>query len=149
MRIGELAAEAGVNLQTIRFYERRGLLREPPRLMSGYRSYTPQAVRTIRFIKGCQALGFTLSEIAELLHARDSISVDAISVRTMAEAKVRDINERIKGLQNMRDELSSLLSRCTCGTGEAACPALEAIGQPKAVEIRPTRSRSAALFTDE
>lgn len=144
MRIGELAAEAGVNLQTIRFYERRGLLREPPRLMSGYRSYSAQAVRTIRFIKRCQALGFSLTEIAELLQVRDRSSVDAVRVRAMAEAKVRDINERIRGLQNMRDELSRLLSRCTCGTGQTACPALEAIDQPESMELRTSRTLAAA-----
>lgn len=138
MRIGELAAEAGVNLQTIRFYERRGLLREPPRLMSGYRTYSAEAVRTIRFIKRCQGLGFTLTEIAELLQVRERRSVNAARVRTMAEAKVQDIDERIRGLQNMRDELSRLLSRCTCGTGPTVCPALEAMDQHESLEARPS-----------
>jgi len=144
MRIGELAAEAGVNLQTIRFYERRGLLRKPPRLMSGYRTYSVEAVRTIRFIKRCQGLGFTLTEIAELLQVRERRPANAARVRAMAEAKVQDINERIRGLQNMCDELSRLLAVCTCGQGPSVCPALEAIDQHQSLEARPARTWAAA-----
>ena len=67
MRSAQVAAEAGVNLQTLRYYERRGLLPEPPRLESGYRAYHPNAVRTVRFVKTAQRLGFTLEEIESLL----------------------------------------------------------------------------------
>ena len=140
MRIGELAAEAGVNLQTIRFYERRGLLREPPRLMSGYRTYSPEAVRTIRFIKRCQRLGFSLAEITELLLERERRSANAAKVRAMAEAKLRDIDEHIGELQTMRDELRRLLARCTCGVGPSICPALEAIDRHESLEARSSRA---------
>jgi MerR family transcriptional regulator, mercuric resistance operon regulatory protein len=140
MRIGELAAEAGVNLQTIRFYERRGLLRQPPRLLSGYRVYSAEAVRTIRFIKRCQGLGFKLSEIAELIQAREGVSADASRVRALAEAKVQDIGERIRGLEDMRDQLSRLLDGCTCGKSSAICPALEGLDRPERSNARPSRT---------
>jgi DNA-binding transcriptional MerR regulator len=143
MRIGELATEAGVNLQTIRFYERRGLLKEPPRLMSGYRTYSPAAVRTIRFIKRCQGLGFTLAEIADLLQEREQRSATA-RVREIAESKLHDIDERIRGLQNMRDELSRLLAMCTCGSGLPLCPAFEAMYPDESPSHGPSRTRTTA-----
>jgi DNA-binding transcriptional MerR regulator len=71
LRIGEVAGRAGVNVQTLRFYERRGLLPEPPRRASGYREYAPESVRRVRFIKRAQELGFTLAEVEELLRLRE------------------------------------------------------------------------------
>jgi MerR family mercuric resistance operon transcriptional regulator len=144
MRIGELATEAGVNLQTIRFYERRGLLKEPPRLISGYRIYPPETVRTVRFIKRCQKLGFTLAEIADFLQEREQRSTNGARVRAIAEAKIENIDERIRGLQNMRNEISRLLTICTCGIGLPPCPAFEVISRDESLPQEPSRTRITA-----
>jgi MerR family copper efflux transcriptional regulator len=94
MRIGEAAERGGVNLQTIRYYEREGLLPSAPRLSSGYRTFSQSTVCRLRFIKPAQELGFPLSEIRELLSLRVDTNRDRAEVRALAEAKVADIEER-------------------------------------------------------
>ena len=136
MRIGEVAAQAGVNVQTIRFYERRGLLQAPMRLTTGYRTYSPEAIRTIRFIKQSQELGFTLAEVRDLLRFLERRSGNARPVRVIAEAKIREIDERIEALQRARDELSRRLCSCECGKGQRPCLVLEVMDQTE-----PHRSR--------
>lgn len=125
MLIGELAARAGVNVQTLRFYERRGLLKKPARLSSGYRQYAVEAVKIVRFIKRNQALGFSLKEIAALLSLRDQRSGNAAQVRALAEARLRSIDEEVRRLQLMRDELATILDECKCGDQHPMCPAIE------------------------
>jgi Cu(I)-responsive transcriptional regulator len=129
MRIGKVATEAGVSVQAIRFYERHGLLSEPERLASGYRAYSADTVRIVRFIKQSQELGYTLNEVKQLLQLRERRSGNAAQVRALAEAKIRSIDERIRCLRRMRDELSSLLDACACGDAQPMCPALEALDQ--------------------
>lgn len=126
MRIGEAAAEAGVSTQTLRFYERRGLLKKPARSASGYRVYSPEAVRLVRFIRQSQELGCTLGEIARLIELRERRTGNAAEVRAMVEARLRSIDDRIERLQRMRAELSSLMDECPCGGEQSRCPALEA-----------------------
>lgn len=121
MRIGEVAALARVNVQTIRFYERRGLLRKPHRLPSGYRDYSPDAVRLIRFIKQAQGMGFTLNEIEPIVSLRETHTGSTKQIRAIAEAKIQSIDNRISRLQKMRDELSNLLKACGCGSGRSMC----------------------------
>ncbi len=99
MRIGEVAAQAGVNVQTLRYYERRGLLEEPERRPSGYRTYAPEAVHLVRFIKKAQGLGFTLREVQELLRLRESRPRNGAQVRRLAETKIQDIDMKIRRLQ--------------------------------------------------
>ena len=98
MRIGEVAAQAGVNIQTLRYYERRGLLPEPERSNSGYRAYDSDTVRLVRFIKRAQELGFTLREIEDLIELRQSPRRGA-EVRAVAATKVVDIERRIRQLK--------------------------------------------------
>src|SRR5688572_18532626 len=88
LRTGELAARAGVNVQTLRYYERRGLLKEPRRRSSGYRAYPAEAVKLIRFVKQAQELGFTLSEIENLLRLRADQKASCSEVRARAESKL-------------------------------------------------------------
>ena len=88
LRIGEVAARAGVNVQTLRFYERRGLLQEPPRRPSGYREYPPESVRLIRFVKRAQQLGFSLDEVHELLQLRMGRRAACADVKHAAEEKL-------------------------------------------------------------
>lgn len=126
MRIGEVAAQAGVNAQTIRFYERRGLLKKPARSHSGYRVYPSSVVGVVRFIKQTQESGYTLAEIKQLLVLHDKKGGNAAQVRALATAKIDSINRRIKSLERMRDELQTIVADCQCG-GETQpdCPALE------------------------
>src|SRR3954454_2034583 len=99
MRIGAAAARAGVNVQTWRYYERRGLLPRPPRRTSGYREFPDDAVKIVRFVKRAQDLGFTLDEVEELLRLRHDKRRDRARVRSVAEARVRQIDRKIAELQ--------------------------------------------------
>lgn len=128
LKIGIVAKEAGVNLQTIRYYERRGLLPKPPRTSSNYRAYPADAVLLVRFIKRAQELGFTLKEIKELIALRDGRRRPRSEVRAVAETKMRDVDQKLTRLQAVRNALHSLIETCACGTGRLACPILEALG---------------------
>ena len=127
LRIGEVAGRAGVGIDALRFYEREGLIPTPPRdASSGYRVYPADVVRTVRFIREAQALGFTLRETAELLRLSNDKTTACSDVRRAADAKLADIERRIRQLQGMRSALRSLVE--TCGDGsERACPILEAL----------------------
>src|SRR2546426_458791 len=105
LRTGELAAHAGVNVETIRFYERRGLLQDPRRRSSGYRDYPAEAVRVVRFIKRAQELGFTLREVQELLRLRDSQAASCADVRAAASATLKGIDRKVDTLRAMRAAL--------------------------------------------
>lgn len=127
LRISEVAEQGRVNLQTIRYYEREGLLPEPPRLASGYRTFPEQTVRRVRFIKRAQELGFTLAEIRELLTLRVDRERDRAAVRAIARSKISEIQAKIHSLEVMKQALAHLTDRCT-GHGPASeCPILEAL----------------------
>lgn len=131
MRIGELAARAEVNIQTLRFYEREGLLRPPVRTASGYRSYAESDLERVRFIRLCQGLGFILREIHELLQLHRELSefngktvMKATAVReivAMANERLTVIDEKLTALTAMRAELTSLVQALADG-GPAVCP---------------------------
>ena len=127
LKIGEVAERGGVNLQTNRYYEREGLLPEPPRLASGYRMFPETAVRRVRFIKRAQELGFSLAEIRELLSLRENTGAGAHDMRERARAKIADIEEKIRTLRAMKNALNGLVQRCPgCGPlGD--CPIVDAL----------------------
>lgn len=127
MHTQELAIRAGVNPQTLRYYERRNLLPDPPRSSSGYRAYPDEAVARVRFIKRAQELGFTLGEIAELLHLAGGGPRSCDSARALAETRVDEIERKIADLQRMRDSLGQLVDTCTRPHAQRDCPLLEAI----------------------
>lgn len=127
LRIGAVASGAGVNIQTLRYYERRGLLEAPDRTASGYREYPSETVRLIRFIKRAQDLGFTLKEIEELIALRDGRGRKRSEVRALAEAKVRDIERKLAQLRAMQSALHTLVETCACRDGRPMCPILEAL----------------------
>lgn len=129
MSIGEFARRAKVNIQTVRYYERRGLLPEPERKPSGYREYSPDCLQRLRFIRRSQELGFTLSEIQELLTLRTQRSTAADDVRSRVAAKVADIEEKVRDLQRVQAALEQLASECRDQVHSAAeCPLLTALG---------------------
>ena len=125
LKIGELAEQGRVNLQTIRYYEREGLLPKPPRLASGYRVFSSDAVRRVRFIKRAQELGFSLKEIKELLSIRIDPERDCSGVQKLARAKVTDIEQKIRTLQAMRKVLGKLATACPGRGPLSECPILE------------------------
>src|SRR5216684_1067029 len=130
MKIGQVATRAGVNIDTLRYYERRGLLAEPERRPSGYRDYPEETVPIIRFIKRAQDLGFTLNEIEELISLRDGGNGRRKGeIRALAEAKMHDIDQKLARLQAMRGALSSLVESCACSRGQPTCPILEALNE--------------------
>jgi MerR family mercuric resistance operon transcriptional regulator len=124
---GRLSHETGVGIETIRFYERIGLLAEPPRRASGYRQYPEEAVRQLRFIKRAQELGFSLNAIKELLALRLDPPSDCEDLRARAEAKITAIEGKIRHLQRMTRALRTLASACPGQGTTAACPIVEAL----------------------
>jgi Hg(II)-responsive transcriptional regulator len=128
VRTGQVAAEAGVNIQTLRYYERRGLLPEPPRRDSGYRSYGTKSVAVVRFIKRAQGVGFTLAEVEMLLHLAQGGPTDCEAVRDLAHEKVRDLDRRIESLHAMRVSLERLVETCDRPKRSRECPLIEALG---------------------
>lgn len=129
MKIGELASLAGVTVQTVRYYERRGLLGEPERRASGYREYGDAAVDRLRFIRRAQELGFTLAEIGELLVLRLDPGTTASAVKARASEKIDEIDRKIRDLTRIREALEHLAGRCRGGRGPTGdCPLLEALG---------------------
>ncbi|MHA6632059.1 MerR family transcriptional regulator [Pseudonocardia sichuanensis] len=127
MRTSELAGRAGVNIETLRYYERRGLLDEPPRTSSGYRDYPAAATELLRFIKRAQELGFTLDEVEELLHLGGGGPDRCDAARALAEARKADLEARIADLQRMRDSLADLAATCDLPRTDRSCPLLAAI----------------------
>ncbi|RWI36163.1 MAG: MerR family transcriptional regulator [Mesorhizobium sp.] len=143
MTISRAAEKAGVGVETIRFYERRGLIRQPARPRNGgYRFYDDEIVERIRFIRHAQDLGFSLREIMELLSLRTDASADCGDVRAQAIAKRRDVNRKIAQLQQIRSALDELIASCPGGGALRACTILDALaGRPAATaergEVRP------------
>ncbi len=127
LTIGRVAGQAGVGIDTVRFYERRGLLPEPDRTASGYRIYAPDTIDRLNFIRRAKDLGFSLEEISTLLDLQESGGSKA-EVRKITERKLANINARIDDLKRMRDVLKNLHAECS-GSGDACgCPIIEALG---------------------
>ena len=122
MLIGKAARLAGVNIQTLRYYERVGLIKKPPRQPSGYRDYSDDTVKVVRLIKWSQRLGFSLAEVRSLLSILDRHERNG-AVRALARAKVRDLAARIDALRAMSQALESVMS-CTC---RGNCPILRSV----------------------
>ncbi len=127
LTIGELAKHGRVNLETIRYYERIGLIVDPPRTNAGYRIFSPEAVRRVRFIKRAQELGFSLKEIKELLDLRISTDSTCADVQIRAQAKLSDINEKIRTLQAMKKTLEQLNAACSGKGAVSECVILESL----------------------
>ena len=127
LRIGQLAERARVNVQTVRFYERRGLIAEPERTAAGYRRYPPDVVRRIRFIKRAQDLGFSLSEITELLDLRARSPVACKAVEGKARKKIALVETKISELERIKRALEDLADDCAVRAPSGECPILEAM----------------------
>lgn len=126
-KIGEAARRAGVNKETIRYYERRELIPEPDRRRSGYRIFTQRHVDQIKFIKRAQDLGFTLSEIKELLALRLDGNISCEQVRAKAQEKFKDVNRKIRDLNRIQDVLAELIEECKADGTTDDCVILNAL----------------------
>ena len=127
LTIGALAKRGGVNVETIRYYQRRGLLQEPERPQEGFRLYPQETVKRIRFIKRAQILGFTLEEIHGLL-ALDERKA-CLETRGMAAHKLELIEQKIADLSRMRDALSGLVRACDTSSSGAPCPIIHLLAE--------------------
>ncbi len=127
LTIGKVAKQAEVGVETIRFYERSGLLDEPPRNRSGYRQYQPEAIIKLRFIKKAKQLGFSLKEIGELIALRHKPGATCGDVRRQAEEKIRNIEEKIHDLGKMKEALLELTCQCSGDGPVTECPILTAL----------------------
>ncbi len=125
--VGKLAKEAGVNVETVRYYERTGVLPKPERKASGYRLYSEEDVKRIRFIKHAQQLGFTLKEIQELLELRIDAGISCEEVRQQAEEKILNVEQKIANLQRIRQVLTQLVAACQSRKTTDNCPILAAL----------------------
>ena len=125
--IGETARLAGVNKETVRYYEKRGLIPKPDRRRSGYRIFTHRHVEQIKFIKRAQALGFKLSEVKELLELRVSEETSCSEIKTEAEEKYRDVVNKIEDLERIKETLVELIDACRGEGPKGDCPILEAL----------------------
>ena len=143
--IGQLAKSANVNIETVRYYERRGLIPEPPRLHKsdrgrwhgpGYRQYTDDYVKRIRFIKRAQELGFSLKEIQELLTLRGSAETSC-DIKSFVQHKIADVDKKICSLQDIKDALGKLAAECDGNVPVRECPILEAMDskQPRPEDV--------------
>lgn len=125
LTIGGLAKAADVNVETIRFYQRRGLMLEPDRLSGGIRRYGEVDLSRLSFIRSAQRLGFSLDEIADLLKLEDGSSCG--QARQKAEAKLADVRAKLEDLHRMEDALASLIKLCGAAKGKVRCPLIAAL----------------------
>jgi len=126
LTIGQVAERLGIGVETVRFFERRGLIDEPPRAESGYRLYGAGDVERLRFIRRAKDLGFKLSEIAELLQLRGDLGAVGEDMRGQVQFKLADIEAKIRDLEGMRETLLRLTRACSGGSLEA-CPIMGAL----------------------
>jgi MerR family transcriptional regulator, copper efflux regulator len=128
--ISQLANHAQVTVETVRYYERRGLLPKPPRRAAGYRQYSQDHLAYLEFIRRAQALGFSLKEIAELLALRADPRMRCHDVRAQAAHKLADVDAKIRALEHIRGVLERLIAECPGEGPLSACPILDALTAP-------------------
>ncbi len=129
MTTSQLARESNVNLETIRYYERRGLIPKPPRNASGYRQYSQEDIARTKFIKRAQALGFSLKEILEIFSLRMEPGTTCGDIKARVEAKIDEVEQKIADLRQMREALLNLVSKCTGKGPVGKCPILEILNK--------------------
>lgn len=123
--IGAVAKAAGVNVETIRFYQRKGLLRAPDRPVGGIRRYSEAEVARVQFVKSAQRLGFSLDEVAGLLELDDGTHCD--DARVLAENKLRTVREKLTDLRRIEAALAALVRACGASRGAVSCPLIGAL----------------------
>lgn len=132
MTIGEVARLTKLSVATVRYYESRGLIPEPPRTGSGYRQYSPETIDRLRFVKRAQALGFALDEIGEMLDLRVRQDTACEAVEALTRAKLADVRGRIRSLRRLETVLEDLVSSCRSRTPTDECPVLDTLAEVQA-----------------
>lgn len=132
MQIGQLAQQAGVPIDTVRYYERQGILPPPERQVSGYRHYRPDDVARLRFVRRAKALGFSLAEVRELLALSGGPAEDMSGLKAAASEKLDDVGHKIAELERIRDGLEALIAACPGHGALAQCPILAALSGDEA-----------------
>lgn len=141
LTIGKAARKAEVGVETIRFYERKGLIEQPPKpALSGFRSYPEETIARIRFIRQAQELGFSLREVRELLELRADPAAAAADVRARAQAKLDDVNAKMRRLERIGKALETLIAACPGRGALGGCSIMEALEAQGAVDGRPARA---------
>ncbi|MBS0342898.1 MAG: MerR family DNA-binding protein [Proteobacteria bacterium] len=131
MTIGQLAAAAAVNVETVRYYQRRGLLAMPERTTGSIARYAPATLTRLRFIRRSQALGFSLDDVQALLSLDDGQA--CAKARRIGEHKLADVQQRIRTLQTLEAALKDLVGQCSVAQGKVACPLIETLMQDERV----------------
>ncbi len=134
LTIGAVAASADVGVETIRFYQRKGLLDEPQRPSGGIRRYGRRDVARVRFIKSAQRLGFSLDEVAGLLVLEDGTHCD--DARALAESKLAHVRDRLSDLRRIERALKTMIDRCSIHRGQICCPMIEALQAQSRIPVR-------------
>lgn len=130
LTIGKVARQAGVGVETVRFYEREGLISQPPRRASGYRQYPEETVDRIRFVRRAKDLGFSLKEIGELLALRIDPAATCDEIRERTERKIAEIEDKVRTLRHMKRALERLAAACGGSGSVSECPILETLKDP-------------------
>lgn len=130
LTIGEVAKQSGVGIETIRFYEREGIIAEPPRRESGYREYDYEVITRIRFIRRAKELGFSLKEISELMKLKVDPRANCSGVKKRAEAKLEEIENKIRDLKRMQKILNEVAVACVAAKPISDCPILKCFDSP-------------------
>jgi MerR family mercuric resistance operon transcriptional regulator len=125
LSIGQVAKQTGVTVETVRFYEKQGLIEAPQRSDSGYRQYPWETTKRVRFIQHAKEVGFTLKEVAELLALRREPGTSCSDIKLRATEKIEAVDQKIKDLQLIREALSRMVLKCRGGRDLSACPILE------------------------
>ena len=125
LNIGQLAQRTGVTVETVRFYEKRGLIAAPQRSDSGYRQYTPETVKRVRFIQRAKEVGFTLKNIGELLALRQKPGTSCADIKLRGTQKIEEVDQKIRDLKRIRDALGRMIMRCSGSGALSECPILE------------------------
>jgi MerR family copper efflux transcriptional regulator len=133
LTIGQLAKHTEVTVETIRFYEKQGLISEPKRTDSGYRQYPESAIKRIRFIQRAKEVGFTLKDIKELLSMRTQPGVTCSDIKSRAVAKIAEIEKKMDDLRRMKNALQRLAGRCSGEGFLSDCPILDALEEDNEV----------------
>lgn len=140
LTIGKLAKQVGVNIQTVRYYERRRMLSPATRTSSGYRLYGEEALKRLCFIKNAQALGFTLREIADLLSLRVSSTARCGDVQRKAQAKLVQVEAKIRDLRALDRALQGLIHACQAGQPTERCPILKSLDEARRLHNVPRKA---------
>lgn len=127
LSIGQVAKQSGVSVETIRFYERKGLLEEPPRKASGYRLYSGESIKQLAFIRQAKVLGFSLTQISELLSLQMDPSKDCGHIQGLAREKLQEVEQKIESLSRIKEALQTLIEQCPGEGPMDNCPILDAL----------------------